>query len=106
MGVGKENKENGHIVCESGLLGTCHNRRIVYNVYNQKSEDSLAFFFSFQSFPSGLNRMGLNCSTALLAPSHVLTVGSASSRSREETKPNIRTGCFPVKQLCVLCFIT
>lgn len=33
MGVGKEIRENGHIVYESGLLGLSHDGRIVSDVY-------------------------------------------------------------------------
>lgn len=105
MGVWKKkNKENGHIGYESGLLGTCHNRRIVYNVSNQKVWRQPGLFSPPSVSPLDWIEQDWTVPLYSWSPSTAVTERSTSPRSREETKPNIRTGCFSVKQLYV-CFM-
>lgn len=70
IGVGKENKENRHIGCESGLLGACCNRRIVYNVYNQKVGRQPDLFSFLPEFPLWAELNGIELLHSTLGPSH------------------------------------
>lgn len=68
--VGKENKENRHIGCESGLLGACCNRRIVYNIYNQNVRRQPGLFSFLPEFPLWAELNGIELLHNTLGPSH------------------------------------